>query len=192
MALPEVLRWLLTVTITVSTAFHLHPALRPSLTQNHRITEFLHVVMGAAMVAMLWPFGRLIPASTWLVLFTGSAGWFAVRASLIPEQRIVTVHFASTAAAMAWMGNATPPMPMPDSHIHPGQTSTVAAAYTAAVIGGYLIVAGLCWVLNGLRLGTLRPTAPAPEAATTPRWHWPTLNRGIMAISMGMTALAMI
>ena len=108
MVVPEPLRWLLTVALAGATAFHLGRVLRPRRAPEHRIAEALHAVMGVAMVAMLWPFGRVVPASAWLVVFAGSVGWFAGQASRAGARWVVPVYFTSTAAAMVWMSGAAP------------------------------------------------------------------------------------
>jgi hypothetical protein len=186
MVVPEPLRWLLTLALATGTAFHVGRALRPHLTHEHRIAESLHAVMGLAMVAMLWPFGRVVPTSAWLVVFAGSTGWFAGQASRAGKRWVVPVYFASAAAAMVWMSSAMPAtgMDMPGME----QSSPAAGA-----IGGYLVVAGLCWLLSGLRLGALR-TGTGTGTPETPRCdtHWPALCHGIMGVSMGLAVLTMI
>jgi hypothetical protein len=191
MVVPESLRWLLTLALAAGTTFHLGRALRPRLTHEHRIAESLHAVMGVAMVAMLWPFGRVIPASAWLVVFAGSTGWFAAQASRAGRRWVVPVYFASAAAAMVWMSSAMPATSAMEMDM-PGMAPTPdrQAVWAAAAIGGYLVAAGLCWLLSGLRLGALR-TAP-PDTADCGTWHWPALCHGVMGVSMGLAMLTMI
>lgn len=187
MVVPEPLRWLLTAALAGTAAFHLGRAARPRRSHEQRIAESLHAVMGLAMVAMLWPFGRVVPASAWPVLFAGSAGWFAAQASRESRRRIVPVYFMSSAAAMVWMSTAmpaTPETPMPMEM--PGMGTASRAA--AGAIGGCLVLAGLCWLLSGLRLGALR-TPPVADGRSA---HWPALCHGIMGVSMGLTMLTLI
>ena len=189
MVVPESLRLLLTLALGGATVFHLGRTLRPGGTHEHRIAESLHAVMGGAMVAMLWPFGRAVPASTWLVVFAGSAGWFAAQAARAGGRRLVPAYFASAAAAMVWMSEAMPAAPAMDmpgmDHATPGR-----AAWAGAAIGCYLVAAGLAWVLSGLRLGALPRAAPTAEPAA--RWHWPALCHGVMSVSMGLTMLTLV
>jgi hypothetical protein len=191
MAVPEPLRWLLTLALAGSTAFHLGRAVRPRLAHEHRVAESLHAVIGAAMVAMLWPFGRIVPASAWAVVFAGSTGWFAAQASRESRRRIVPVYFASAAAAMVWMSSAMPAAPAMDM---PGMDHPAGgrAAWAAGAIGGYLVAAGLCWLLSGLRLGALRPAPPPPRPGNGSACHWPALCHGVMGVSMGLAMLTMI
>ena len=194
MVVPDSLRWLLTLALTAGTVFHSGRALRPRLSHEHRIAEALHAVMGAAMVAMLWPFGRVVPGPAWLVVFAGSTGWFAGQASRAGRRWVVPVYFASAAAAMVWMSSAVPAghpmaMDMPGmAHVSSGERVWVAGA-----IGGYLVAAGLCWLISGLRLGALpaRSRETAPEAAACGT-HWPALCHGVMGVSMGLAMLTMI
>src|ERR1700761_1187276 len=149
MVVPDSLRWLLTLALAGATAFHLGRVPRRGVAHHHRIAESLHAVMGVAMVAMLWPFGRVVPAAAWLVVFAGSAGWFAAQASRATRRRLVPAYFATAAAAMIWMIEAMPAAPamaMPGmSHAAPG-----GSAWAGAAIGCYLVAAGLAWTLSGL------------------------------------------
>jgi hypothetical protein len=185
MVVPESLRWLLTLALAGGTMFHLVRALRPRLAHEHRIAESLHAVMGVAMVAMLWPFGRVVPVSAWLVVFAGSTGWFAGQASRAGRRWVVPVYFTSAAAAMVWMSSAMPAAPAMDM---PGM-ETSRAVWVAGPIGGYLVAAGLCWLLSGLRLDTLRA---APAEAARCGTHWAALCHGVMSVSMGLTMLTLI
>jgi uncharacterized protein DUF5134 len=120
--------------------------------------------MGLAMVAMLWPLGRAVPTSAWLVVFAGSTGWFAAQASRAGRRWVAPVYFTSSAAAMVWMSTAMPAAPamamnMPGMD-HPPAGRT--AIWAPAAVGGYLVAAGLCWLLSGLRLGALRKTPDPP------------------------------
>jgi uncharacterized protein DUF5134 len=182
MVVPEPLRWLLTLALTGSTAFHLGRALRPAGVEG-RIAESLHAVMGLAMVAMLWPFGRAVPASAWLVVFAGAAGWFAAQASRAGKRRIVPAYFATTAAAMVWMSGTMPAGPAMDMPGMEHASGGGRAAWAGAVIGCYLVVAGLGWLLSGLRLGPSVKPAPC---------HWPAVCHGVMSVSMGLAMLALV
>jgi uncharacterized protein DUF5134 len=211
MAAPEPLLWLLTVALAGATAFHVGRALRPRLRPEHRVAEALHAVMGLAMVAMLWPFGRVVPASAWLAVFAGSTGWFAAQASSAVNGRIVPAYFASAGAAMVWMSSAmraAPVMATVGSAMTAGPATAAFgdamptatdmavdmpgmghhAVWAAAVIGGYLVAAGLCWLLGGLPLGALRTTPRETARCDT---HWPALCHGVMGVSMGLAVLTM-
>jgi hypothetical protein len=126
-----------------------------------------------------------------VVVFAGSTGWFAAQASRESRRRIVPVYFASAAAAMVWMSSAMPAAPAMDM---PGMDhpSGGRAGWAAAAIGGYLVAAGLFWLLSGLRLGALRPAPPPPQPGHASACHWPALCHGVMGVSMGLTMLTMI
>jgi hypothetical protein len=92
---------------------------------------------------------------------------------------------------MVWVSvtmPAVPPMDMPTmDHSSGGR-----AVWASAAIGGYLVTAGLCWLLSGLRLEGLRPAPPVPEPVHHSPCHWPALCHGVMGVSMGLAMLTLI
>jgi hypothetical protein len=185
-AVPESLRWVLTVALVVASAYHLTRVFLSS----DRISEALHFTMGASMVAMLWPWGGAVPAPVWVAVFTASTGWFAARAFRGAGRRLVQGVFATSMAAMAWMGAtmpamaASPAMSMPDMPMEHQLTTT---GVVSGLLGGYLVVAAGWWFFRGLRLGGLAST---PDCGPRPL-SWSALCHGLMSAAMGLALLAM-
>jgi uncharacterized protein DUF5134 len=184
---PESLRWVLTVAFVVASAYHL--ARVPRTAGADRVSEAAHLTMGVAMVAMIWPWGGVVPPAAWVGVFTASTGWFVVRALRSAGRRGVLGLFASSMAACAWMGATTPaqaspahgmPMPVEGAHL-------TTAGLVSGLLGGYLVVAALWWFARGLRLGGLATTpAPGPRPPS-----WSALCHGLMSAGMGLALLAM-
>jgi hypothetical protein len=197
---PESLRWLLTAALVVASAYHLTRV--PRVPGAERVAETLHLVMGVAMVAMLWPWGAAVPAPVWVAVFTASTGWFLLRAVRLTARRVVSVLFAGSMAAMAWMGaamsamaSATPGaapddsampgmamdgMPMSSGHLSP-------TGVVSGVVGGYLLIVAGWWFVRGLHLGGLATTpAPGPRPL-----NWSAVCHGLMSAAMGLALLAM-
>jgi len=184
-ALPDSLRWVLTVAFVLASAFHLTRV--PRVPGPAKVSEALHLTMGLSMIAMLWPWGAVVPLPAWVGVFTVAALWFAVRTRLTAGRRLVPAFFATTMATTVWMAlempaeAAAPAMAdMPDMPAMSGPVPVV-----SAILGAYLVVAAFWWFARGLRLGTLA----APAAA--PRLGWSSLCHGVMCIGMGFALLAM-
>jgi hypothetical protein len=160
-----------------------------------RVSEAAHLVMGVAMVAMIWPRGHVVPPAVWVAVFTASTGWFVVRALRSTGRRVVLGLFATSMAACAWMGATMPAqaapgrsdgvaMPMPMS-FQAGHLTT--AGLVSGLLGGYLVVAAAWWFARGLRLGGLATTpVPGPRPLS-----WSALCHGLMSAGMGLALLAM-
>jgi hypothetical protein len=193
------LQWVLTAAFSAAALFHLVRCARPvgagrPPADRHRTSEALHLVMCVAMIAMLWPWGARVPAAAWIGTFTVSAGWFVTRTVRSAGRRWVPAFFATSAAAMIWMG-AAPAHASPGGGQHHGMAmadgSHVSGGYAAwisAGIGGYLMLAALWWVIRGMRLSSL----PAAPAQPTPPPNWAALCHGMMSAGMAVALLAMV
>jgi hypothetical protein len=185
----ESLRWVLTAAFVVASAYHL--ARVPRSTGADRVSEASHLAMGTAMVAMIWPWGHVVPPAVWVGVFTATTGWFVVRALRSAGRRVVLGLLATSMAACAWMG-ATMPAQAAPAHSHAMAMPMEAGHLTTAglisgVLGGYLVVAAGWWFLRGLRLGGLATT---PERGPRPL-SWSALCHGLMSAGMGLALLAM-
>jgi hypothetical protein len=192
----EPLRWALTVAFGATSAFHLVRCLRPAVFPQPVgelwVSETLHLLMGVSMVAMIWPWGGLIPAPVWVAVFTASTGWFVVRALRSAGRRVVLGFFATSMAIMVWMGASIPAQASTaggagmDGMIM-GSGRLGPAAWISALLGGYLLVAAFWWFFRGLRLGHLRTSSPAVARPLS----WGSMCHGLMSIGMGLALLAM-
>jgi hypothetical protein len=206
MAAPESLRWLLTAALLLASAYHLTRV--PRFAGADRVAEALHLVMGLSMVAMLWPWGSVVPAPLWVAVFTASTGWFAARALRSAGRRLVMGLFAMSMAAMAWMGATMPAMAsssagglatgglatgglamdgMAMDGMDTGHGPLTTVGVISGLLGGYLIVAAGWWFVRGLRLGGLATT---PARGPRPL-RWSAICHGLMSAAMGLALLAM-
>jgi hypothetical protein len=192
------LRWVLTAAFGAASAFHLLRVLRPVLLSEpvgeNRVSEALHLFMGVSMVAMIWPWGDSIPALIWVAVFTAGTGWFVLRALRSAGSRFMLGMFASSMAAMAWMGASMPAQASAGHryHLAMGGMSMSSgrlgvSALISGALGGYLVVTAFWWLLRGLRLGTL---ATAPDPGERPP-SWSAICHGLMSAAMGLALLAM-
>jgi hypothetical protein len=201
-AAPESLRCLLTAALLLASAYHLSRV--PRVPGAARVSEILHLTMGVAMVAMLWPWGEAVPPSVWVTVFTASTGWFVVRALRATGRRLALALFATSMAAMAWMGATMPAMagpaapPVSPSVSPPmvgmamdgmtmGAGHLTTTGVISGVLGGYLVLVSGWWFVRGLRLGGLATTpAPGPRPL-----NWSAVCHGLMSVAMGLALLAM-
>ena len=178
----ESLRWALTCVFAVATLFHLVRVLRPA--GAGVVDEVLHLFLGGAMIAMIWPWGSGVPAGVWVTGFTLSTGWFVSRAIVATGSRLAPIYFASAAASMLWMAATTSAeksdMPGMVGHEH---APAGYPAWISAALGAYLVAAALGWAVEGMRL---RPAAVVPQS---PRW--PEVCHATMSAGMGLALLAM-
>jgi hypothetical protein len=194
----ESLRWALTVAFGATSAFHLVRCLRPAVFPRPVgelwVSETLHLLMGVSMVAMIWPWGEVVPAPVWVAVFTASTGWFVARALRSAGRRVVLAFFATSMATMVWMGasmpaqaSAAPGPAMAMDGMVMGAGRFGPAAWISGLLGGYLLVAAFWWFFRGLRLGHLRT---ASHAAVRPL-SWGSMCHGLMSVGMGLALLAM-
>ncbi|MEU4236277.1 DUF5134 domain-containing protein [Actinoplanes sp. NPDC026619] len=139
--------------------------------------DVLHLVMGLAMIVMIWPWGHAVPESVWITVFTLSAGWFLARA--VEVRRVVPLFFATAMGAMVWMSAAAP---SGSHHMHHMPRNWVSAG-----LGAYLVAASVWWVVRGMRLGRLSAAAGADPRPP----DWSALCHGTMSAGMGLALLAM-
>jgi hypothetical protein len=191
----ESLRWVLTAVFVGASAFHLARCARPFIFATplgeRWVSEALHLLMGVSMAVMIWPWGGRVPVPVWVAVFTASTGWFVARAMWSAGRRLVPAFFATSMAAMVWMGAS---MPAQASSTHPvamegmsmGSGRLGPAGWISGILGGYLVVAAFWWFFRGLRLGGLHGAA-APERPLS----WTSLCHGLMSVGMGMALLTM-
>jgi hypothetical protein len=196
----ESLRLLLTAAFGGASVFHLLRCVRPAghfphPAGEHRFSEVLHLLMGVAMVVMIWPVGRLVPGPLWVAVFTLSAGWFAARAVRSTGRRLVLGFFATAMGAMVWMGVTRPAPASAHDHVErggmPGMSlgdgSLHYTAWVSAALGAYLVAAAIWWVLRGLRIGGLAGAGAEPRSPS-----WTALCHGLMSAGMGLALLTMV
>lgn len=169
------LRWILTTLFTVTTAFSLYRAIRPGpapaeSTLPARLNLALHAVMGAAMLAMLWPWGTTLPVVPQVVLFALAAAWFLL-AAVLPtgtlrvsvgggHPRLHSTLHAVMMGATAWMLAVMSPPHMPTGRSGdgmPGMTtgdsgSTMSVSLhgaphtVAGLLSAFFVLTALWWL----------------------------------------------
>jgi Domain of unknown function (DUF5134) len=162
----EPLRWALTVALAAASAFHLVRSVRPAGTEG-RPAESLHLLMGVSMIAMIWPWGGVVPVAGWVAVFAGATGWFVIRA-VRSVARLIPVFFASTMAAMIWMA-VTMPAHAPGHPAMSGMSGSPGpAGWIDGTLGVCLMGAALWWLAAGMRLGSVGPLPADPVAGLPP------------------------
>lgn len=143
MVVEPVARWALSAVFAVTAACYLYGLAQPDQRgPGLRLVadDALHVLMGVAMIAMLWSWGSAIPVMAYVLVFTAAASWFVARALFIP----------STGAA----GVGDPP-------VAPGHHGFLGMAwYHAAMMGSMVWMA----VAMAVAMSTL-PSASASPAS---------------------------
>jgi Domain of unknown function (DUF5134) len=192
------LRWILSTIFVLTSGFHLTRCLRPRrlpgpVTENW-VSEALHLIMGISMIVMIWPVGEWVPVPVWAAVFTASTGWFAARTFWSAGRRPAPIFFASSMAAMVWMGVSMPAQASSGDRsgmVMDGMTMSSGpvgvAGWISGLLGGYLVVVAFWWFARGLRLGP----APAVAGGRPQPLSWSSLCHGLMSIGMGLALLAM-
>ncbi len=177
------LQFSLTVLFIVAAAYYLVPAVTANPVSD-RVDAALHAVAGLAMVAMLWPWGMVIPPMAGVVVFTGAAGWFAVKAALGRENPYRHWYHGAMMASMIvmWMvmadlGPATAghsdaamaPMAMagtemPHHHVVPSPSAPW-MAHTSLALGVAYLLATACFAVVGWRTRGARHAAASTVMA---------------------------
>jgi hypothetical protein len=187
--------WILTITFAVTGLWFLLGGGRTGW-----LTDGVHAVGSAAMIAMIWPWGARVPAWPQVVAFTVAAGWFLTRVVRSTRQNRSwwsPAHHAIMAGALVWMivmmpettsMEASMPQPGGDDAMGSAMSSGGSGAVGAVsvVIAAYFLVATWPWV--SAAIGTFRPGGD----------HEPVLRRRRLdsashaLMSLGMAALLVI
>lgn len=218
---------LLTVACLATGSWHLGRCIRASdgggvSALTCRISDFAHVIMSAAMLAMVWPWGMKLPAWPQLAVFALATVWFlahavsALRSQAEPfVQSAPPVHHALTMAAMVWMITTMPStMAVSGSssssggHHHSTASATadstpVFAHVPSAVIavnvaiGVFFILSALWWIAAAVDLGRGAWTRriSVTGAGTAPAHSIAALDsasHSVMSVAMGVMLLVMV
>ena len=221
------LRWTLTALFAVVTAFGLYQTARPVATGPRgvpaaRLTHLLHAVMGAAMLAMAWPWGTRLPVLPQAVLFGAAAVWFLLVA-VVPgsalrnaisggHARIHSVLHAAMMGTMAWMvaamsasmttarhapggvGTASMPgMAMPGGGPGTAMGLHGGSRVAAGVLAGCFTLIALWWLARAFDAAR-GVSAGGGEAAPAPsdRAAYDAGCHGVMALGMAVMLLVMV
>ncbi|MEU6645350.1 DUF5134 domain-containing protein [Saccharomonospora sp. NPDC046836] len=181
----SLLRWILSALFFATTLWCARVLVLPSVRLTFRVDAMWHALMGAAMVAMIWPWGMTLPTTPQVVVFVAACGWFFARTVFRPGDhsmpRLAEAHHATMMAGMAWMVATMPslmdsPAPGPGGgHHHALASGTSTTALTdelaapVALTAGHLalglvfVILSLPWLARALDLGRgspgLRPAA---------------------------------
>jgi hypothetical protein len=159
------LRWVLTAVFAGTAGYHALRCSVPALGRlaphrlADRVTDWSHLVMSVAMIAMLWTWTRGDRWGGQLAFFAAFTGWYLVRATDARRARplrIALLHQGVEMAAMFWMYftmspasgssmGSMPGMDMPGMD-HPAGSSFLAGQAVTLGLTGYLAVAALWWV----------------------------------------------
>lgn len=198
------LRWILTAVFAATGVFCGYRCLRHG-TAGARVSDLLHVLMCAGMVAMAWPAAMAFARVPQTILFAAAAAWFAGalvvrRGDHGDHSGVAHAHHALMMAGMAWMvfvmpsamsgmvmsaaehGGEHAGMAMGD-----GMTMSGSAPPHVAIVAGILavlfLVAGTGWLARAIDLGradhrpNLRTTGLAAEGAMS-------LGMAVMTVAM--------
>jgi hypothetical protein len=167
------LRWMLTVAFALAGGYCAAQCatwLRVQCNGNAAAiaANMAHSAMSVAMIAMVWwaPSWRVV---TWeMAGFAVAGGWFAVRTVALGQHaagcgartsagrgaihsKLACAHYAAAMAAMVWMLAVMLTHPgMAGMPTHVGSTPA-SRAVTAAVLGGYFVIASALWLVVGRR-----------------------------------------
>jgi hypothetical protein len=153
----------LTFLFTGAALWFLIGCARPTACHADRITCGAHVVMGAAMVAMIW--GTMLPTWLQVAYFAMATFWFAGLAT-VPHRPAAfrSTHHALMASAMVWMV-----VTMSIGHIS-------GTAAVSAVLAGYFVLATVPF-----GYGAIRHKPRAMDAASHAAMS---LGTGVLLLSM--------
>lgn len=130
--------WALTVVFTATAAWFLVGCARRTSCASDRVTRGMHVLMGVAMIGMVW--GTELPLWLQVTYFGAVTFWFAGLAT-VPHRTegLRSMHHALMAAAMAWM--------VVTMSVH----SLSATAVVTAVLAWYFVAAAVPFCYGALR-----------------------------------------
>lgn len=194
--------WTLTMVFAATSAWCLVGCLRPSAAMAsaaHRISHLCHAAMGAAMLAMIWPWGAIIPAPLQVIVFMLAAIWFLALA-LHARRRIEIrkpLHHALMMAAMSGMILAMPAtMTMCSSGTLPQWTAFAGASGALALLSialaAYFTVTALSWIGIERALLFAGQHAARPNAALASSPTPDAICHSAMSAGMGLMLLAML
>jgi hypothetical protein len=191
------LRWALTVALATATLWPVtgHRRSRADAA-TFWISSAAHVLVGGAMIAMLWPWGGIVPGGLEITVFAVTAAWF-FRLGTVPRPapRWPDLHHAIMAVAMIWMTLAMPATELPVTgmagHRHGDLPSSVGMPtlllLAGVVLAGYFLLAVVPWLSRATL--DLRATG----AAGTPRRHrhaFEAAGHALSSAAMGVLVLA--
>jgi hypothetical protein len=218
---PTLLRWVFTVLFAATGFWSLLRATSHAQSLPDRVNALLHLAMSAAMIAMTWPWGMVLPTTPQVMVFTLATGWFLL---LMVNRRLSSAcgdghkpqwhaHHALMMASMVWM-IATMPMAPATSSPHGGHHHALASSASGAqlasaapagpptalfvislVLGGYFLAASLIWISAAVDTGRRalgEPGAPAPAHPSVNRLALDFTCHGGMSVGMGVMVLALV
>ncbi|MEV0962366.1 MULTISPECIES: DUF5134 domain-containing protein [unclassified Streptomyces] len=103
------LRWILTAVFAVPVMYGTWRACAPGSAVGDRVDQVFHVVAGALMIAMVWPWGTELPAGPQVAVLVAGAVWFLGSAPLRAATGARATASAAALphvvmmAAMTWM-----------------------------------------------------------------------------------------
>ncbi|GAA1210298.1 DUF5134 domain-containing protein [Prauserella alba] len=162
-----VLRWLLTSVFAATALWYGTVMVLPRVRAAVRVDSAWHMLMGAAMVVMAWPWGMGVATTPQTVLFAVAGVWFVGRIAFGPvhhhgdtlvASRAAGVHHAVMMGAMAWMVASMPSLmgghgSQQGGGHHHHALGGGGAAPMAAVDGADLAAAPTALVVTNIVLG---------------------------------------
>jgi hypothetical protein len=157
--------WALTTVFTGTALWFLVGCTRSTACTTERVNGGAHVVMGLAMVAMVW--GAALPIWLQVAFFAAATIWFAGVAT-VPHrgQDFRALHHALMAAAMVWMVVT----------MSIGHHAMTAATIVSVVFAWYFVLAALPFCYGVVRRRP-RPLDAASHAAMS-------IGTGVLLLSM--------
>ncbi|ASR35798.1 hypothetical protein BAY61_13180 [Prauserella marina] len=211
-----VLSWILSFLFAGTAAWCVRVLVLPSIRIPDRIDAGWHLLMSAAMIAMIWPWGMSVPAAAQAVVFTIAVGWFLGRMILDAGHphsgghapRAAGAHHAVMMAGMAWMAASMPALMSTSGddsggghhhHAMGGGTpmaqaqDTVATpvALTVSYLALGLVFVMLClpWLAKAFDLGRRLPDRSSPTLGRVVTDH---ACHALMSFGMGVMFLAVV
>ncbi|GHF42270.1 hypothetical protein FHX82_005082 [Amycolatopsis bartoniae] len=163
--IPEpALRWIVTVAFAATGVFCLYRCLRHG-SATHRVSDVLHVLMCAGMIAMAWPAGMTFARVPQVLLFSAAAVWFVgvlVLGHAGAHGRLSLGQHALMMGGMAWMvlvmpsamaGTTMTAASGEHAAMSGGGSSSPGVAAAAVVLAGVFLVAGTAWLARAIDSG---------------------------------------
>ncbi|WP_410586131.1 DUF5134 domain-containing protein [Amycolatopsis sp. lyj-23] len=175
---PDSLCWILTLVFAAAGAFTFCRGVRRASAVD-RVGATLHLALSAGMITMVWPATAGVARVPQLLLYGGSAVWFAVLPAFDAPARRGKLELGfpvAMAAAALWMALtmpvASPGMAaeMPAGGAHAGMSMTDGAAtaphvaVVAVVWTVIFVAAGTGWLWRAVHTARVRRSFPSPAA----------------------------